>query len=285
MGSTLIDQLKLPYVAALTPSYHEDLLAIPRCDYQTVTVNGKDYPCYHTKKEVWGKERTIVIAISEKLRQGQLRGLEQALAKKRDQLQELKRKLNSPRARKRTRQGLEDAVQSIIKGERCQEIFNVSIIDKGNGYFDIDWEINNEKYHWITENLFGKKLLVTCREDWTPQEIIAAYNGEANIERIFKHLKNPCHNAVNPQYHWTDQKIKVHTFICLIGLLLSQVLWKKARDAGYSMTLETLIDRLTEIRKAEIITITSLKSKPERETQLEQMEPELEKLYETLAPK
>jgi transposase len=54
---------------------------------------------------------------------------------------------------------------------------------------------------------------------------------------------------VYPQYHWTDQKIKVHTFICLIGLLLSQVLWKKARDAGYSMSVETLIDRLTEIGK------------------------------------
>ncbi len=81
------------------------------------------------------------------------------------------------------------------------------------------------------------------------------------------------------------QKIKVHTFICLIGLLLSQVLWKKACDAGYSMDVETLIDRLTEIRKAEVVTVTGLKGKPEKETLLEQMEPELEKLYEALLAK
>ena len=83
----------------------------------------------------------------------------------------------------------------------------------------------------------GKKLLVTCRDDWSSEAIIAAYLGQSNIERLFKHLKNPYHNAVYPRYHWTDQKIKVHTFICLIGLLLSQIVWKKARDAGYSMTI------------------------------------------------
>ena len=280
-----LDKSELPYVASLTAAYHEDLLVIPLSEYHTVTVNGKDCLCYRTKKEVWGKERTIVITRSEKLRQGQFRGLEQTLAKKLGQLQELKQKLNSPRARKRKRKGLEDAVQSIIKGERCQEILKVSITDKGIGQFDIDWEIDSDKYRWITENLFGKKLLVTCRDDWPSEEIIAAYNGQGNIERVFKHLKNPYHNAVHPQYHWTDQKIKVHTFICLIGLLLSQVIWKKARDAGYSMAVETLIDRLTEVRKVEIVTITSLKGKQEKETQLEQMKPELQKLYKVLVMK
>ena len=275
----------MPYVASLTATYHEDLLAIPFSDYQTVTVNCKDCLCYRTKKKIWGKERTIVITPSEKLRQEQLRGLEQALTKKQGQLQELKQKLNSPRAKKRKRQGLEEAIQSIIKGERCQEILRVSITDKGEGRFDIDWEIDNDKYRWVTENLFGKKLLVTCRDDWSSEEIIAAYHGQGNIERIFKHLKNPYHHAVYPQYHWTDQKIKVHTFICLIGLLLSQVIWKKARDAGYSISIETLIDKLTEVRKAEIITVTSLKGQPKKETQLEEMEPEVQKIYETLTVK
>jgi len=197
----------------------------------------------------------------------------------------MKQKLNSPRAKKRKRQGLEEAIQSIIKGERCQEILHVSITDKGEGRFDIDWEIDNDKYQWVSENLFGKKLLVTCRDDWPSEEIIAAYHGQGSIERIFKHLKNPYHNAVYPQYHWTDQKIKVHTFICLIGLLLSQVIWKKARDAGYGMTIENLIDKLTEVRKAEIVTVTSLKGKPKKEMQLEEMEPELQKIYATLTAK
>ncbi len=280
-----LDQAKLPYVASLSATYQKDLLAIPLSDYEWVTVNGKDCPCYRTRKKIWGKERTIVITLSEKLGQGQLRGLEQALAKKQRELQELKQKLNSPRAKKRKRQDLEKTIQSMVKGERCQEILKVSIIDKGEGHFDLDWEIDNHKYRWVRENLLGKKLLVTCRDDWSSEAILAAYHGQSNIERIFKHLKNPYHNAVYPQYHWTDQKIKVHTFICLIGLLLSQIVWKKARDAGYNMTIETLIDQLTEVRRAEIVTIISPKGKAKKETQLEEMEPELHKLYETFIAK
>jgi len=94
-----LDQSKLPYVASLTATYHEDLLAIPLSHYQTVIVNGKDYLCYRTKKKIWGKDkdRTIVITPSEKLRQGQLRGLKQALTKTQRELQELKQKLNSPK--------------------------------------------------------------------------------------------------------------------------------------------------------------------------------------------
>jgi len=125
----------------------------------------------------------------------------------------------------------------LLNRETSPVLHSVFITDKGESHFDLDWEIANHKYRWVRKNLLGKKLLVTCRDDWSSEAIIAAYLGQSNIERLFKHLKNPYHNAVYPRYHWTDQKIKVHTFICLIGLLLSQIVWKKARDAGYSMTI------------------------------------------------
>jgi transposase len=109
-------------------------------------------------------------------------------------------------------------------------------------------------------------VLVTSQDSWSIEEIIASYNGSKNVERVFKQLKNPYHNAVQPQYHWTDQKIQVHTFIWLIGMLLSQVLWKKAKDLGYTISTENLIGMLSEVRKAEIVTVTGLKGKPARES-------------------
>ena len=84
------------------------------------------------------------------------------------------------------------------------------------------------------------------------------------------------------QYHWTDQKVKVHIFICLTGLLLSQLLWKKAKDLGYTYSIESLIDMLSDIRKADIVTLTGLKGKPAKVSQLEELEPELNKLYQEL---
>ena len=89
---------------------------------------------------------------------------------------------------------------------------------------------------------------------------------------MFKHFKNPYHHAVQPQFH----------FICLSALLLSQALWKKAREAGYNFSIETMIDKLTEVRKVELITLTGLKGKPAKETRLEDIETGLLKLYQEL---
>gem|GEM_PF-2317064 len=232
-----LDASEVPYVASLSPAYHEDLVNIPVSNYTPVCVGEKEILCYRMQKHVWGKDRVIVIYISERLRQGQIRGLHQALTKKKQQLQELKTKLNNPQARKRKKETLESEISRILKGEQCDRILKVTLHEQGNGRFDLTWDIDQTMYQWFTENYFGKRIITTCRDDWTDVEIIAAYQGQSHVERAFKQLKNPYHHAVTPQYHWTDQKIKVHTFICLIGLLLSQLLWKKAREAGYRLKL------------------------------------------------
>ena len=270
-----LDDKEIPFVASLSPAYHEDLINIPESSY---TKTEKHIYC-RTRKEVWGKERTIVLYVSEKLRQGQLRGLEQALKKKYEQLTALKTALSNPRAKKKELSTVEEKVQKILKGERGQELIKVTILEKEKGRFELTWELDKDFYRWLTEMYYGKKILVTCREEWNSEDIIHAYNGQSNVERVFKHFKNPYHNSVQPQFHWTDQKIKVHTFICVTGLLLSQVILKKAKYLGYTSSIETIIDELSRVRQAEIVTLTGLKGKPLREIQLEEMEPELEKMY------
>jgi transposase len=280
-----LDTKNINYVASLSSAYHPQLLAVPLAHYREVSeVNVGDQVllCYRTRCEVWGKERNVLIYLSEKLRQGQVRGLTQSLKKKYGLLTELKNMLNKPRAYKERQETVQSKITKILKGEHGPELIKVRIHDKGNGRFDIDWELDTSAYHKVTEEVFGKEILVTSQEGWSDTEIVSAYFGQSNIERVFKHLKNPYHNAVHPQYHWTDQKIKVHTFICLIGLLLSQVLWKKARNLGYNYSIESLIDMLSDVRMTEIVSITGFRGKPAKISQLEEMEPELNKLYQEL---
>ena len=182
-----LDTSEIPYVASLSPGYHEDLLNVPLSHYKTVEINCKKILCYRTNKEVWGRDRTIVVYVSDKLRKGQIQGLKQALEKKYRQLEELKSKLNAPRARKKDRTRVEAQIKEILTGERCNQIVDVTIIEKGEGRFDIEWEINSAAYQWVTENLYGKRILVTCREEWSEEEIIAAYHGQSHVERVFKH--------------------------------------------------------------------------------------------------
>lgn len=272
---TALDEQKIPFVASLSAAYHEDLINIPDSSY---TATGELVYC-RARKMIWGKERTVVLYISENLRQGQIRGLKQVLTKKYAQLSALKTALSNPRARQKERTVVEKKVREILKGERGQELVKVTILEKEKGRFDLSWELDSEFYRWLTESYYGKKILVTCRDEWSSEDIIAAYHGQSNVEQVFKHFKNPYHNTVRPQFHWTDQKINVHTFICVTGLLLSQLVWKKAKELGYTSSMETIIDELSKVRQAEIVTITGLKGKAPKEIQLEEMEPELEKMY------
>ncbi|MFO0795585.1 MAG: hypothetical protein U0586_16155 [Candidatus Brocadiaceae bacterium] len=70
---------------------------------------------------------------------------------------------------------------------------------------------------------------MTDRHDWDTADIIKAYYGQSKIEHAFKNLKNPYHLALKPQFHWTDQKIRVHFFICVLGYLLSSIVWHEAK--------------------------------------------------------
>ena len=280
-----LDEMELPYVASVTFSYHEDLLSIPVSSYKEVDIRGKKIKCYRTKKEIWGKERTVIIYISEELKERQIRGFEHAKQKKLRELEELKDKLKSSWGKKRKLEDLEREIASILKGEKVETVVKCLVNPTSDGRFGLEWYEDKGVYNKLISEVYGKKILITCRDEWTEEEIISAYFGQSNVEHVFRQLKNPYQNAVCPQYHWTDQKIKVHTFMCVIGMLLTQLLQKLARDAGFSHSSDKIIEMLSEVREAEIITIKDLKGKPSKEIQLEEMDTEVQKLYSTLMGK
>ena len=41
-------------------------------------------------------------------------------------------------------------------------------------------------------------------------------------------MKNPHWVSFSPAFHWTDQKLRVHVFYCVLALLLSSLLQRKA---------------------------------------------------------
>ena len=53
--------------------------------------------------------------------------------------------------------------------------------------------------------------------------------------------------ACHPGYHWTDSKIRVHAFVCVLGLLLLKLLQHVAKQNGLSMSCKVLIEELEEI--------------------------------------
>ena len=275
-----IEKLKeVGYVGSLSIYSHKDLIKVPYDIYHEVELSdGKKVLCYRTKKLLWGKEHTILIKKSDKLKEGQIRGFLRDIDKKVSLLENLKEKLASPKAKRKDKEKLEKGIESILSGRFMKDVINVELkrSSRFKSGFTLTYRINEEKKQRIIDNIFGKKVLFTNRHTWTEREIIEAYHGQSKIERVFRHLKNPYHLAVRPQFHFTDQKIKVHTFICLLGLMLVEILRKKVYDAGIKMSLDDVLYHLGNIRESVSLFSTARKGKPRVEVQLEEMN-EIEK--------
>ncbi len=276
-----LDEHPLCYVTSFPLSWQKDLLEIPRADFTTGIVHGKPCRYYRTKRLLWGRERTLLLLISESLREGQVRSLEKTMLGVQEKLTELQSWLTHKKT-PITKAALEKKIQTLLTGEYSKNLWRVEIQTTEDDAYILNWTLNHAQYHWLTEHAFGKILLMTNREEWSSNEIIAAYRGQHHIERIFKQLKHPYHHSVYPQYHWTDQKIKVHTFVCTLGLLLSQMVWQKAKEGGYEGSIESLLDLLAQVRQVEVLTVSDLQKKPVKETTLETMSPEVQQWYERL---
>ncbi|MEA3488467.1 MAG: hypothetical protein U9R10_04355, partial [Euryarchaeota archaeon] len=95
---------------------------------------------------------------------------------------------------------------------------------------------------------FGKTILFTNNHEWSTVQIIRVYRGKAKIEDDFKRMKSPILISLEPVYHWTDQKIRVHVFCCVIALMLVLILKRKLQSAGIKLSLEMMIEELSEVQ-------------------------------------
>ena len=248
-----LEKLKLHYVGALTPYHHKKLIADATGSFKEVNIDGTVLKFYRDKQVIWGQKRTVVVFISSKLKAGRIRGIYQSLTKIEDNLKELKASLASPKAKKRDRGKLEEKIVSIVKGQYIKNVINWELEEISDGKFILEFYINYKLLKKIEDSL-GFRIIMTNRHSWSTASIIGAYHGQSKIENAFKNLKNPYHLAITPQFHWTDHKIRVHMFICVLGYLLAATTWRRVRlSTQFNGTLDTLLDTLNNIRLATVL--------------------------------
>jgi len=270
----------LYYVGGLVPSYFKDLIKAANNNFQMITVDGENIPAFRTKQKVWEEERTCIVTISEQLKEGQIRGINQGLNKRYKKLENLKKQLENPKTRtKLSKEDLEERLDKIIKGQFIKGILQYKIIELKNDKYSFTYNLNQELFDKLKSEILGRQILVTNRHEWSNKEIILAYRGQAKVEYAFRNLKNPFHMAVRPQYHWTDQKIEVHILICIIGYLLSVAAYTKVKkNCNYKKNINAFMNDLKTIRLA----VCTIEGKEKIKYQLEEMTSEIKNIAKLL---
>jgi len=278
----IVKSLGFYYVGALTPYHHKEIIDRATEDMSTIIINEETLAVYREKSTIWEDEKTILVFISDRLKAGQIRGVYQNLDKKEKSLKKLQQELANPKGKKRDRKELEEKIKTIASGQHLKGVIIWKLLETGEGKYLLDYRIDKEQLHCVEDRL-GFRILMTNRHEWTSQEIISAYYGQSIIEHAFKNMKNPYHLALKPQYHWTDQKIKVHYFICVIGYLLSSIIWREARlKAGYQGSLDNLLDLLNNIRLGTMLEESKKTGKPKATYKLEEITPKEKEIIEAL---
>jgi transposase len=281
----IVRDLHLHYVGALTPYNHKKLIDEAIDNFEELDVGGNVIQVYRDKREIWQEERTVVVFISEKLKAGQIRGIYQSLEKKQKQLRELQKSLSNPRAKKRNKEKLENKITNLVKGQFLKNLIDWSVSEISEGKFLLQFSINQQKLNEIEDKL-GFRIIMTDRHHWSTVDIIKAYYGQSFIEHTFKNLKNPYHLALKPQFHWTDQKIIVHYFGCVLGYQLSAIVWRQAKsETRFRGALDTLLDMLNNIRLGTILEESKTRGRVKATYKLEEMSDEEDAIMEALAIK
>jgi transposase len=254
-NQALVDGSELHYVAALTPAHHRALIAEANAGLAPVEVRpGEKVKSWRDRRVIWGAERTVVVYVSTQLREGQIRGLRQHLVPRTKKLDDLAARLAKARSKRRSREQLEREVDRILQGQYIRQVLRVELDERAPGRWTLTWRIDAEAYDELVESYLGRRILITDRHDWSTTEILRAYRGQSDVEAAFENLKDPFHLAVRPQYHWTDQKIAVHAWCCVLGYLLARLVHLRlAERIGYAGTLHTMMEDLGQIRRATVL--------------------------------
>ena len=133
-----------------------------------------------------------------------------------------------------------------------KELFEIDLQDY-NGEPILKYSINQKKFEEISATRLGRTLLISNRTKWLPEEVIRSYRSLSSVEEAFKYMKNRDYLRWQPSFHWTDQKIEVHTMYCVIALLLATLARKMAVESGLDISLIGLLDDLSAIKEVALL--------------------------------
>jgi len=286
-NQALVDEAPFGYVASLTPAHHRDLMAIGLDRYRPLGEGSRleGVGVYRCRHEVWGAERTVVLFVSERLRAGQIRGLRQHLEKRLKALAQWKEQLAKPRSGPRSAEAAQGRIDQLLSGQHLSKVLHIEYNADRQGGDRLEYWIDDAARMHLETEVFGKRIVATNRDEWSTEDILLAYRGQSEVEAVFRQLKDDEHLALRPQYHWTDQKIHVHAFICLLALLLARIVEHQARGLGRREGLSALLERLGGIRLAMMLRPSGKKGgRPRADWQLEAADPELAHLFRALVP-
>jgi transposase len=235
-------------VGSLKRNQVKALMELPLSEYNFLykSSNVNEVYGYRIKKHVFGQEFTIVVSYNSKSQAKKEKKYEENKIKILKGLAELKKKAEQEigKGKKITRKGLCTNANKIIYSN-LSTIFKYKISEEGKITFEY-WVDKTAEEEF--KNSFGKIAIFTDLHDSSSADIARTYFAKNLVEEDFKFLKDKLLIPVPPFFMRKDGRIRVHVFLCVMGMLFYRYLAKKVKYVGLS--IKELQHQLEGIRMA-----------------------------------
>jgi|tagenome__1003787_1003787.scaffolds.fasta_scaffold20881718_1 transposase len=282
-----VDASPYHFIGSLVPSQHPELLAVARERFRCLDTEGLPGVSTHrTKKEVFGKTRTVVVSYNERLFVAQSRTLLREVAKRQRQLAELQAGLQRrqsgevKKGKAPTLEGTRKKVQEVLGTKDMKELFETEV-GLANGLPVLSYRFREEAWQQMQAQRLGKTILFTDQDDWSDARIVRGYRSQHHVEDAFRDLKDTEHLALRPQRHWTDQKIRVHVFYCVLALTLCGLLRRELHSKGIDRSLVAILQDLGQIKEV-CLAYAADGAAPLWQVTLTKLTPDQQALYDAL---
>jgi transposase len=269
----------LHFVGSLPPSDHLDLLAVAKSRYRPVD-KGR-FPglsAFETRTVAFGAERRIIVTHSENLHDKQSAGFDQTLAKARRQLDQLADRLARGNTR-RTKDKVEAEIEGILKPRWVSRVISVTLVGETPAELRLSWRTQPKARQVLEDELFGKRILFTDKDHAPRAVVVADYRSQSEVEADFRQMKDPKVVSFSPMFHWTDQKIRVHVFYCVLALMVARLMVRQADRHGAHMSVRELLGTLAEIQET-VLLYQGERGRPRARRMLTEMGPAQRRLYD-----
>ena len=248
-NTLLLKQAGLGWISALP--WNQAPAELREREVEKLPLCSSEQPGVHAVAEralVHGQEYLCVLKYSSAFASEQLQSITTSLSKVLQSLRRLSLDLAKPRCRLKETQ-IRNKIQRWLSSSVFLEDLIQWKLEEQNGRWHLQFDFNHVAFQKLLTHRLGRTLLLSNRTDWTAEQIVAGYSGQQQIEQVFRGLKDGDWLGWGPMYHWTDSKIRVHAFYCLLGVSLLKYIHKQAQSAWPGLSMEQLLQELRQIQQ------------------------------------
>ncbi len=201
---------------------------------------------------VHGKERLCVLKYSAPFLSEQIHSLSTSLAKTTQSLRRLSMELAQPDCKLKEDHIRNKIARWLSAAQFLDQLIRYDLKSEG-GQWKLQFDVDSSAFNRLLTQRLGRTVLMTNRMDWTEEQVVEGYGGQQQVEKVFRGLKDGDWLGWGPMYHWTDSKIRVHAFYCMLGISLLNYLHSQARRTCPRITVEQMKTELGEIYEFTLI--------------------------------